>query len=64
MFKSRRKWAGHAARMWENRNADRILVGMPTGKRPLGRPRLRWLDNIKMDFREMGWYGLDKSDSG
>jgi hypothetical protein len=41
--------------MGENRNAYRILVGMPEGKRPLGRPRRRWVDNIKMDLREIGW---------
>jgi hypothetical protein len=40
-------------------NAYRIWVGNPVGKRPLGRPRRRWVDNIKMDLREMGWYGLD-----
>jgi hypothetical protein len=42
-------------------NAYRILVGKPEGKKPLGRPRHRWVDNIKMDLREevMGWYGLD-----
>jgi hypothetical protein len=43
------------------RNAYRILVGKPEGKRPLGRPRRRWVDNIKIDLREIewGWYGLD-----
>jgi hypothetical protein len=41
------------------RNAYRIFVGKPDGKRPLGRPRCRWVDNIKIDLREMGWYGLD-----
>jgi hypothetical protein len=40
--------------MWEKRNAYRILVGKPEGKRPLGRPRHRWEDNIKMDLREVG----------
>jgi hypothetical protein len=45
--------------MEEKRNAYRILVGKPEGKRPLGRPRYRWVDNIKMDFRELGWYGVD-----
>jgi hypothetical protein len=55
MMKSRRmRWAGHVARMGEKRNAYRILVGMPEGKRPLGRPRRRWVDNIKMDLREIG----------
>jgi hypothetical protein len=43
----------------EKRNADRILVGMPEGKRPLGRPRRRLVDNIKMDLRERGWDGTD-----
>jgi hypothetical protein len=42
--------AGHVARMGEKRNAFRILVGKPEGKRPLGRPRRRWMDNIKMDL--------------
>jgi hypothetical protein len=55
MMKSRRmRWAGHVARMGAKRNACRILVGMPEGKRPLGRPRRRWVDNIKMDLREIG----------
>jgi hypothetical protein len=56
MIKSRRmRWAGHAARMGEKRNAYRILVGKPEGKRPLGRPRRRWVDNIKIDLREIGF---------
>jgi hypothetical protein len=45
--------------MREKRNAYRILVGMPERKRPLGRPRGRWVDNIKMDLREIGWNGMD-----
>jgi hypothetical protein len=45
--------------MGEKRNAYRILVGKPEGKTPLGRPRCRWVDNIKIDLREMGWGGLD-----
>jgi hypothetical protein len=45
--------------MGEKRNAYRILVGNPEGKRPLGRPRHRWADNIKMDLREIGWSGMD-----
>jgi hypothetical protein len=60
IIKSRRmRWAGHVARMCENRNAYRILLGMPEGKRPLGRPRRRWVDNIKMDLREIGCDGVD-----
>jgi hypothetical protein len=60
MIKSRRmRWAGHVARMGEERNAYRILVGKPDGKRPLGRQRRRWVENIKMDLREIGWDGLD-----
>jgi hypothetical protein len=45
--------------MGETRNAYRILVGKPEGKRPLGRPRRRWVDSIKMDVREIGWVGMD-----
>jgi hypothetical protein len=60
MIKSRRmRWAGHVARMRETRNAYGILVGQPKVKSTLGRKRRRWVDNIKMDFIEMGWYGLD-----
>jgi hypothetical protein len=55
MTKSRRKkWSGYVARMVKKRNAYRIMVGKPEGKRPLGGPRRRWMDNIKMDFREVG----------
>jgi hypothetical protein len=51
IIKSRRtRWAGHVARMGEKRIVYRLLVGKPEGKRPLGRPRRRWIDNIKMDF--------------
>jgi hypothetical protein len=54
MIKSRRmRWAGHVARMGEKRNGYRILVGKPEGKRQLGRPRRRWVDNIKIDFRKL-----------
>jgi hypothetical protein len=60
MIKSRRmRWAGNIARMGEKRNAYRILVGKPEGRRPLGRPRRRWVDNIKMDLRDIGWDGVD-----
>jgi hypothetical protein len=59
MIKSRRmRWAGHVAQMGETKNAYRILVGKPEGKRPLGRPRRRWVDNIKIDLREIGWDGM------
>jgi hypothetical protein len=59
MIKSRRmRWAGHVARMGMTRNAYRILVEKPEGKRSLGRPRRRWVDNIKMDLRETGWDGI------
>jgi hypothetical protein len=60
MIKSRRmRWAGPVTRMGENRNAFRIFVVMPEGKRPLERPRRRWVDNIKMDLREIGWNSMD-----
>jgi hypothetical protein len=60
MIRSRRmRWAGHVARMGEKRNAYMILVGKSEGKRPLGRRRRRWVDNIKMDLREIGWDGMD-----
>jgi hypothetical protein len=49
------RWAGHAARTWEKR----ILVGNPEGKKPLERPRRRWVDNIKINLREIGWDCMD-----
>jgi hypothetical protein len=57
------RWAGHVARMGEKRNVYRLLVGKPEGKRPLGRPRRRWINNIKMDLLEIvlnveDWSGL------
>ena len=57
------RWAGHVARMGEEREAYRVLVGKPEGKRPLGRPRRRWVDNIGMVLQEVGggyvdWIGL------
>jgi hypothetical protein len=55
----RRRWVGHVARMGENRNAYRLLVGKPERKRPLGRPRRRWVDNIRMDLGEVGWGEVD-----
>jgi hypothetical protein len=55
-IKSRRmRWARHVARMGEGRNVYRVLVGKPEGKRPLGRPKRRWEDGIKMDLKEIGW---------
>ena len=55
LIKSRRmRWAGHVARMEEGRVVHKVLVGKPEGKRPLGRPRRRWEDNIKMDIEELG----------
>jgi hypothetical protein len=53
------RWAGHVARIGEKRDSYRILVGKPEGTRPLGRPRCRWVNNIKMDLRETGWHGVD-----
>jgi hypothetical protein len=52
-------WAGHVARIGEKRNAYRILVGNLEGKRQLGRPTPRWVDNIKMDLREIVSDGMD-----
>jgi hypothetical protein len=60
IIKSRRsKLAGQLARMGETKNAYRILVGKPERKRPLGRPRSMWVENIKMGLREIGWDGMD-----
>jgi len=59
----RMRWAGHVARMGEERGVYRVLVGIPERKKPLGRPRRRWVDNIRMDLQEVGcgymdWIGL------
>ena len=55
VIKSRKlRWAGHVGRMEEVRSSFKILTGTPTGKRPLGRPKRRWEDNIRMDLEEMG----------
>jgi hypothetical protein len=60
VIKSRRlRWAGNVARMGEERGVYRVLVGKPKGKRPLGRPRRRWEDNIKMDLQEVEFRGKD-----
>ena len=53
VIKSRRRWAGHVAHVGERKGVYRVLVGKPVGKRPLGRPRRRWEDNMKMDLQEM-----------
>jgi hypothetical protein len=58
MIESRMRWAGHVARIRAKGNAYRILVGKPEEERPLGRPRRRWEDNIKMNLRETGWDGI------
>ena len=64
VIKSRRlRWAGHVARMGEERGVYRVLVGKSEGRRALGRPRRRWVDNIRMDLQEVGcvyrdWFGL------
>jgi len=64
VIKSRRmRWAGHVARMGEEWGVYKFLVGKPEGRRPLGRPRRRWVDNIRMDLQEVGfgcvdWVGL------
>ena len=49
------RWAGHVARMGQGRGVHRVLMGKPERKRPLGIPRRRWEDNIKMDLQEVGW---------
>ena len=70
VIKSRRmRWAGHVARMDEERGVYRVLVGKLEGKRPLGRPRRRWVDNIRIDFHEVGcgymdWIGLAQDRDG
>ena len=63
VIKSRMRWAGHVAHMGEERGVYWVLVGKPEGKRPLGRPRHRWVDNIRMYLQEVGcgyvdWIGL------
>ena len=61
VIKSRRmRWAGHVAHMGKERGVYRVLVGKPEGKRPLGRPRRRWVDNIRMDLREVGGGYMDR----
>ena len=70
VIKSRRmRWAGHVAHMCEERGVYRVLVGKLEGRRPLGRPRHRWVDNIRMDLQEVGcgymdWIGLTQDRDG
>jgi hypothetical protein len=70
VIKSKRmRWAGYVAGMEENRNVYRLLVGKPEGKRPLGRSKRRWIDNIKMDLLDVGlsavdWIGLLRIGTG
>jgi hypothetical protein len=59
MMARRMRCAGHVAPMGEKRNAYRLLVGKPEGRRPLGRPRRRWVDNVRMDLVEVGWGDVD-----
>jgi hypothetical protein len=59
MKSMRMRWAGRVTRLGEKREAYRLLVGKPEGKRPLGRPGRRWLDNIRMDLVEVGWGDVD-----
>jgi hypothetical protein len=62
IIKSRRmRWEGHVARIGEKRNAYRLLVGKPEGKRPIGKTRRRWVDNIRMDLGGVGWGDVDWS---
>ena len=60
VIKSRMRWAGHVERMGEERGAYSVLVGKPEGKRQLGRPRRRWVDNIRMDLQEVGCGYVDR----
>ena len=60
VIKSRTRWAGHVARMGEERGVYRVLVGKPEGKRPLGRPRRRWVYNIRTDLQEVGCGYMDR----
>ena len=58
------RWTGHVARMVERRGVYRVLVGKPEGRRPLGRPRRRWVDNIRMDVQEVGCWYMDWIETG
>ena len=65
VIKSRRmRWAGHVVHMSEERGVCRVLVGKPEGKRTLGRPRRRWVDNIRLDLQEVGCGYMDWIETG
>jgi hypothetical protein len=53
------RWAGHVARMGEERKLYKVLVGKPEGKRPLERPRCRWKDRLRLDLKEIGWGSVE-----
>jgi hypothetical protein len=59
MKSKRMRWTRHVTRMGEERNVYKVLIGKPEGKRPLRRPRRRWEDGIRMDFRKIGWGSVD-----
>jgi hypothetical protein len=59
VMKSRLRWMGHVAQMGERRGAYRLLMGKHEGRRPHGRPRHRWEDNIEIDVRQVGWGSMD-----
>jgi hypothetical protein len=59
VVKNTLKWAGHVARIGEERNVHKVLMGKPEGKRPLERPRRRWEDGIRMDLTEIAWGSVD-----
>jgi len=59
VIKFRLRWAGHVARMGDRRGVYRVLMGKPEGKKPLGRPRRTWEDNIKTDLQEVGCWGME-----
>jgi hypothetical protein len=59
IIKLRMRWSGHVAQIRKKRNANRLLVGKPEGKRTIGRPRGRWVDKIRMDLGEVGWGDVD-----
>jgi len=60
VIKSRMRWAGHLVRLGEDRGVYRILLGKPEGRRPLGRPMRRWVDNIRVDLQDVGCGYMDR----